>query len=438
MSQLHTRLEQIRRPALAAYVVVVLFATLVPFRADFDTAHMAERLMRAFIPNFRRSDIVDAARNIVLFGGWGLVWMATAPRGGAWRSARRATGWGAVLSAFVELCQVGSTNRFPSINDVATNTLGSFLGAISFAAVVYTLYRSRDRKSYFGLPAAVLAVCYGTSAFLEATVPFFRNSLGRIQGGFSLRIAIILSEFQWSSILKVPWEDFVLFAPAGGFAVMALVESGMPHRRAAGWVAAVGTVLALVAELIHAPIGIPIVLGSIVAHCGGVCLGALIASRWLPLFSQHVRGPDRPRILATAYTALMVCWAWRPYLPELSPAAWAAKLRLPWWIPLAMTGRWNEVYSVVDVAVPFFLGVPAGAVLAVWPLRRSGPLRTALPAIYLALILEAGQLFLVGRDPSITDFLVAGAGIVMGWLCLRRAGFQPYGELLAGPKAASQ
>lgn len=433
MGQLHARLERLRRPAVAAYVVVVLLATLTPFVTDLNSGRMHERLLRALVLSLNRADIVDAARNVVLFAGWGLVWMATAPRGGAWRSVWRATLWGGVLSFTVELCQVASSNRYASINDIITNSAGSFLGAICFAAVVYTLYGHRERKSYFGLPAILLASSYGTAVFLEALVPLFRDTMGKVRGGLGVRSEVILATFRWDSILNVPWEDIVLFAPAGMLAVVALVESGLPHRSAARRTILAGTLLCLLAELLHAPLGVPIGLGSLLANITGVSLGAWATGRWLSDFSQNVRGADRPRILLSAYAILMMLWAWRPYLPEFNPIQYAEKLHSPWWLPLAMSGRWNDLYSIIDVSVPFFAGVPAGALLAVWPLRRTGLLRSALPGIYLALVLEAGQLFIVGRAPDITDFLVAAAGVAMGWLCLRRAGFQPYGELLRPP-----
>ncbi|MEO8030655.1 MAG: VanZ family protein [Gemmatimonadota bacterium] len=430
MSQLHARLERLRRPALAAYGLVILLATLTPFTVDTDPDHIRGRLVRALVLSLNRADIIDAARNVVLFAGWGLVWMATSPRGGNWRSVRQATIWGFLLSLSVELGQLGSSNRFASINDVLTNTIGSFLGAICFAAVVYTLYGHRDRKSYFGLPAILLAGSYGVSAFLEALVPLFRDDHGTVHGGVLTRTAIILAGFRWDSIRDIPWEDLFLFAPAGLLAVVALVESGLSHREAALRGGIAGALLCVAAELLHAPLGIPILLGSLLAHIAGVGLGAWAAGRWLGSFSQNVRGVDRPRILLSCYVIVLTLWAWRPFFPEFDPAQYARKLHDPWWIPLALTERWNDFFSVVDVSVPFFLAVPLGALLAVWPLRRVGALRTALPGVYLALVLEAGQLFVIGREPDITDFLVAAAGVAMGWLCLRRAGFQPYGELL--------
>ena len=66
---------------------------------------------------------------------------------------------------------------------------------------------------------------------------------------------------------------------------------------------------------------------------------------------------------------------------------------------------------------------PVGAVLAVRPLRASGALRSAWPALLLAFVLELGQAFVAGRFFDGTDVLVAGAGAGLAWLGVRGAGF---------------
>jgi len=436
VATLHARLERLRLPTLVGYVAVLLLATLTPFVADTDPGRMAARFAGAIHPRFQPNDIVDAARNLVLFAGWGLVWMASAPPQRAWRSIARATAIGAAISLTVELCQVASSNRYPSVLDVLTNTAGSFFGAFFFAALVRTVRGHLARKSYFGLPAGLLAGAYGTGAFVEALIPLFRSEgTAQIRGGPLVRAAYVFATFRWNSVLDLALEDIVLFLPAGILTVIALAEYGMSYRQAALRTAAGGLALAILAELAHAPLGEPILIGSILVNAGGVALGAWMAERWMAPFSQTVRGANRPRVLLALYAMILVLWAWRPFQPEFDLAEMAAKLRGRWWEPLAMTASRVDMYSVADVCVPFFLAIPLGALLAVWPLRQSGPLRTALPGIYLAAALEAGQLFIVGRLPDVTDFLVVAAGIVTGWLIIRRAGFQPYGELLPPPPA---
>ena len=436
MGTLHARLERLRLPTLLAYVALLLLATLTPFVADTDPGRMAARFASAVHPRFQPNDIIDAARNLVLFAGWGLVWMATAAPQRAWRSIVRATAIGGALSVAVELCQVASSNRYPSILDVFNNTAGSFVGAFFFAALVSTVRVHRERKSYFGLPAGLLAGAYGTGTFLEALIPLWRSEgSGQISGGPFIRAEYVFAMFSWKSVFDLALEDIVLFLPAGILVVVALAENGMSYRRAAIRTAAGGLVLATLAELAHAPLGEPILIGSILVNAGGVALGAWMAARWLAPFSQHLRGANRPRVLLALYAMVLVLWAWRPFQPEFNVADMADKLSGRWWEPLAASASRVDMYSVADVCVPFFLAIPLGALLAVWPLRRRGPLRTALPGLYLAASLEAGQLFIVGRYPDMTDFLVVAAGIVTGWLIVRRAGFQPYGELLPPPLA---
>jgi hypothetical protein len=71
--------------------------------------------------------------------------------------------------------------------------------------------------------------------------------------------------------------------------------------------------------------------------------------------------------------------------------------------------------------------------LAVWPLRRHGPLRHVLPALYLAAVLELGQAFVDGRFLDVTDLLVRLAGAAVGLIVAQRAGATPHGEALGGP-----
>jgi VanZ family protein len=82
-----------------------------------------------------------------------------------------------------------------------------------------------------------------------------------------------------------------------------------------------------------------------------------------------------------------------------------------------------DVFSVVDVAAPFFLYFPLGALLAVWPFRSRGWLGGLWPAVWLALATEASQLVIAERLVDITDPLVQIAGALIGWTVIRRAGY---------------
>jgi len=113
-------------------------------------------------------------------------------------------------------------------------------------------------------------------------------------------------------------------------------------------------------------------------------------------------------------------------VPEFLPLR--ERLSTDWWVPLAALGGSMSVFSVVDVVAPFCLYFPLGALLAVWPWRRSGWMADLWPAAYLAFGTEALQLYVQGRFVDVTDPLVQFSGALIGWTVVRRAGYRPYGE----------
>jgi glycopeptide antibiotics resistance protein len=77
-----------------------------------------------------------------------------------------------------------------------------------------------------------------------------------------------------------------------------------------------------------------------------------------------------------------------------------------------------------------------GVVLAVWPLRYRGRLAHVWPAIYLAVVLEVGQILVLNRVFDVTDLLTQCAAICVGFVVVRRAGGEARGELLGEPPPA--
>lgn len=135
-------------------------------------------------------------------------------------------------------------------------------------------------------------------------------------------------------------------------------------------------------------------------------------------------------MLLWTYGGVLLLWALRPFSPETSLVAIVGKLTNDWWIPLRFLGQRVDLFSVVDVVSPFFLYLPLGALLAVWPLTRRGWLADFWPAAYLAAATELSQVLVQGRLLDSTDLLVQAAGALVGWTVLRRAGFAPYGSVL--------
>ncbi len=424
---LGTTLDRARLPARAAFIGILLLATLSTFDFDPERARVAVRLARALDPQVGARDAIDALRNLALFAGWGVVWMATAAAGRTSRQLLLAVVSGATISVAVETAQLFSAVRNASLLDVATNTIGTAIGAVGFVFLVRLAAGLRGRRSFVGIPALTMAGAYGIACFLEAAVPLFRqDEVFGVSGGPVERLRIAFASFQWRSLLDLPVEDLVIFLPAGLLAVAAFSEAGVGYPAARQRTIAIGAALALVAELLHGPNGQSIIAGAVLVHALAVALGAFVAARFLPAFSQALRGAARPRWVLRGLAVLIALWALRPWVPEFLPLR--ERLSTDWWVPLAALGGSMSVFSVVDVVAPFCLYFPLGALLAVWPWRRSGWMADLWPAAYLAFGTEALQLFVQGRFVDVTDPLVQFSGALIGWTVIRRAGYRPYGE----------
>lgn len=424
--------EAARWPIRVAYLAILLMATLTKLEPTLDAGAVVGRAGRMLHPDFVLADVIDAVRNILLFAGWGLVWMATARAGRTVKVLWTAVATGTLISVGVETLQLFSRHRKASVLDVLANGGGAFLGALAFIVAVRWLAAKRNDKSYVGMPAALFAGAYGLVALGESFVPYFRQQHLRVWGGPLERLSFALENFRPFTPYDMWLSESVLFAPAGFFLAVALVEAGLSVRKSSLVAAIVGPALIIGAEIAHGAVSLEIRGGPIATHAVSVALGALCAVWLLPWISANFRGRERPQLLYTVYVAMLLPWFLRPYVPRLSPAAWVNELTGTWWLPMIYaTGR-MDLFSVLDVTNMFFLFLPLGGLLAAWPLRKSGRLAGLVPGLLLVVILESMQIFVAGRTLALADMLIGMAGIWAGWILIRMAGFPVRGVTLGG------
>lgn len=418
--------------ARLGYVGVLALATLTPFQLDPDLAEAGRRLARALQPTYTPGEAVDIVRNVVLFAGWGALWTVTAPLGTLRATLVPPVLTGFALSAGLEGIQSLMPLRTSSVLDVMANTAGALVGGVAVVGAIAALRARRGAKSYVGVPAITFLTGYLTAVLLEALfAPFRLDPIPGIYGGPLTRFQATIRTFTWESIVAIPVGDLVFFFPAGAIAVATLVELGWPYANAARLTVAVGAVLWSVTEVLHGTLAIPIQVGAVLTHVAAVAVGAWLTVHYLPPLTRRLRGRWRPVYLALAYGALLLFWAWRPFRLETSVSAIHAQLALDRLAPLVASAARIDLFSVADLAEGFFLYLPLGGLLAVWPLSRTGSLRACWPGIYLAGVAELGQILVAGRFFDVTDFLVQAAGITIGWAIVRHAGFAPYGAMLA-------
>jgi glycopeptide antibiotics resistance protein len=417
--------------ARIAYVAVVLLATLASLEFSPNLADASMRLVRALTPSLSWRDAIDGLRNAVLFAGFGAIWVMTSLTGKVVREIRVATLMSLVLSTTVEGLQVFSPVRMASILDVTTNTLGGFAGALVTAMLLVAVQKARRDRSYVGIPTLLIAGPYTLALVCEMLAPLFEsNPVTGLEGGPFSRLAVMLqasTPLDWN---EIPVVDIPLFV-AGGMLLLALLR----ERRGASsmqWIgiSIAGAVTAVAAHLAHGFFGLPVRWEAVTTDALSISLGAWAANRYLGRFTQAYRGSARARLVILSYMTLLVLWGWRPLFPETRWDAIMDEIRLEAFIPLSGLAARVDVFSALHVAQQSLLYLPLGALLAVWPLRLSGKWSSLWPALGLAVLIEFGHIVVAGRTLDVTNILLACAGLAMGWVAVRRSGYQPYGAAL--------
>src|SRR5262245_19652217 len=141
----------------AAYIAIILIATLTGLQFSANQADALARLQRAFGLSLTWREGVDALRNLVLFAGFGAVWVGTSRDKRTSRDVKQAAVISFVLSAIVEGVQTFSPVRTASVIDVAMNTLGGIAGAVTAAKLITTVRTPLNERSYVGIPALLIA-----------------------------------------------------------------------------------------------------------------------------------------------------------------------------------------------------------------------------------------------------------------------------------------
>jgi glycopeptide antibiotics resistance protein len=414
-------------------VAIVLLATLTSLDPSWDPAAAAQRLTRAFARSLSWRDAIDGVRNVALFAGLGTVWVVTSLSGKVRAEIWRATLVGLGLSALVEGLQAFSPVRTSSIVDLTTNTLGVLAGAVATALLLAEVRRAKGGRSSLGIPAFLVAGGYGLAVLCEAVTPLFHSEpLTGIEGGPLARLRAALELALPLRLGAIPVLDVPLFVPAGFLAVMLLGEIGRREGRAWRAVAGggLGAALVLGAQLAHGLLGLEVRWEAALTDALAVSFGAWAAHRWLAPLTRSLRGAARARTAIFFYAGLLVLWGWRPLLPATDWSAIIAQLTPVRFIPLASLAERADVFSALHVAQQFFLYVPLGGMLAVWPLRLAGRWSHLAPGLWLAVAIEVGHVAIADRYFDMTNVLLAWAGLGIGWIVLRRCGYEAYGAAL--------
>jgi|GEM_PF-2118030 len=135
--------------ALLTYMTLVVVAiALIPFEFNIPSR----------IQIYLSGSISDVINNIILFIPIGFL-VQLARRRSGWLSLLQALGFGVLVSTSVETCQLFLPGRYCSVIDVATNGLGTWLGAAA-AAYLRASRHQNQVPSLFAFEMPMMAVVY--------------------------------------------------------------------------------------------------------------------------------------------------------------------------------------------------------------------------------------------------------------------------------------
>ena len=390
------------------FMLFVLYGTLMPFNLCIESECVNEQLSRIVWIPFNhpegiRGSLRDIVQNILFFIPFGFLGFLVHREQGVSRILW-VTFLGFCLSFSVETFQLFAADRSSSMEDITTNSMGSFLGALGaylFVAIFKSALESPQLKQYkdhklFQLLMMVLAV-----SVIASLQPFdLTVRLAGIGGDIN---TLMVNPFAWAG----PWkEEGLIFLQSALLAYLSsLWFKSIGYKTLLGW----GLLLAL---LVNVGLELAqVVISSRQAHAHQV----LIAIGASFVGSLMVVGYRWPLKWWAFLLALMTFVA--VGIESLSPFQWADQYTTIQWFPF-----WGYYDVPTFLALSDFLEtmlkyLPLGFLMAVvWQGRLSPMIWAGVLSGSMALILEASQGWVVGRYPDITDVLGAIAGCCGGYL----------------------
>ena len=420
MNRFHSAIRGWRPDPPAVLLVLwglfIVYGTMLPFDFSASGERVRERLRLLAEHPWRIGSRTDLASNVLLFMPWGfLLAVSMAGRGTSFAAALiLAVLGGASLSAGVELAQLYAPSRTASVVDLATNALGSALGALigwPAARWIWPGLSMRIRQIVASRPLAACALATAAGLAFAALAPFDVSlDVGDLKAAVAKARPIPFGPpLRGPGPSAKPWSwagELLSWTLVGGLIALAARESGWRGARALAGVVALSGILSLAFEAVQ--IVIPsreIDMTSVVLALLGAAVGASVVGRSA---SRAARRWITPALWI--WVCIVALSAWTP--PSF---AWARppSVRPEWFVPFWSYYERTSVEDLADLLGQVLAFVPLGALLAARSSRRSVA-GAALIGLGCGLVLELGQIFLPARTAEVTDVLAAAVGASLG------------------------
>lgn len=370
-------LEAMRRRLLVVAALMIAYGSLYPFHLAMPGS--IDGALRDLLgQDLRIRSIGDLVGNVILFMPLG----AAAAAGGRWRRPASLTlhvVLGTAYALLLQVMQLFLPERDAALVDVAWNAVGLVAGAM-FAPI---LDRTQGRAS-------------GDSR--AATVPLALLALWVVA-----ELAPLVPALDWQGVKdalkplfradRIEWSRALLGA-------MRILAAGLLLQAVVAGARGRFVLLALVAATILAK---PLIVGQRVDV--ETLLAATIGATAVLLLARSRSATRDAWLVAAMLTVTYVVDGLRPFRIAGAPAE-------PGWIPFAAVLGNLSVPNIVATAQSLY---SFAAVL--WLVRRAhGALLPATVALMLVVaVVEAAQVWIVGRSPDVTEVVIALlAGVLIG------------------------
>ena len=405
-----------------AYLACVAIATLLHLGFDAAPDAVLFRLKRAIDPQLAFRDVVDAARNVALFLGWGATWVLTTKAPTTRRDVTAATIVGMAASLTVETLQLFSQYRLASIADVCTNTVGSLLGALAVYLMEQRATSDMRRGTTIGIPGWLPASALLLTAFGLAFAPSSRPSMTVAWSPNPLERAALVAG---TAARHVPWSALLTDATvwlAVGIAVAIAISDRTGRVRASQCVAwlLIVPLLLLIAHYGRSLAGLQRESDAWIVQSVAVAVGLLLGLALMPRWRRSVSARSTRAYQLFGVSALVgALMSWWPAIWAV-PANGASVFSWRQLVPMMSLYQRQDLSSVFLVLQKAGIGAAVGACLAART-RVGEPRPGVRAALLYAAVLEFGQRFVPGRYPDVTDILITVSAACLVAVLIERA-----------------
>jgi glycopeptide antibiotics resistance protein len=390
------------------YALFVLYGCTIPFRFAGGVEQAADKFHHVPLSVWidpetgRRPSIPDTVQNVLLFVPFGALGLLAGRRRGLSR-VLIVTGLGACLSVVVEAVQLFTTDRVTSVNDVATNTVGTLAGATAAVAArtaAAGVFSRLQRAGWTGVPELYPASVLATLIVVTFWQPFdvtldVSTVVGKVR-------ALVADPLQFTGLR----DEGLIFLVAALFSmsVAAYLRAIGSLRPALGGIV-VGAVACMFLESIQLFItsrmpGLWDAGVGVAGSLAGVTLWNVRASR----AANGLRWGVLALVTATAAACVM-----------LSPFQFSSTYHSFGWFPFHgyyVRTTFEALSHVIEQLVLYF---PLGFLVAYPGRPTAGLVRRALVAtLAIAGPIEYLQGWVDGRYPDVTDVGIALLGAALG------------------------